>query len=268
MNRHVGVENRGESIGLLGTSTAFGTGVFAIESGSTLTVSGDAVQLGQKRETWMQYLTIQTPTHAFQNPLNQTNAYVDVLFSMDNIYGDYHSFVTIDKRGIKEFSFDRPQNLLVPKVDSLIIRKKKSTTSTEHLAEARTISKVQRGSFSIVERLKGFKALRAGWDSYGAKPIEWSTINRAIVFICHVLYDIDSQNKDIVPPPFIAPRSDGGIQFEWSTCYKELIHTIPDKENERIEYLKTDMTSGEEKEEEGEVSSINDLVSIVTDWLL
>lgn len=268
MNRHEWLENRGESIGLLGTSTAFGTGVFAVESGSTLTVSGDTVQLGQERETWMQYLTVQTLTHPFQSPLNQTNAYIDVLFSVDNIYGGYHSFAMIDKRGIKEFSFGRPQNLIVPKVDSLIIRKEKSTTSTENLAEARTISKVQRGSFSIVERLKSFATLRANWDSYDAKPIEWSTINRAIAFTCHVLYDIDSQNKDVVPCPFIAPRSDGGIQFEWTTCYKELIHSIPEKENELIEYLKVDSVSGEEKEEEGEVSSIDDIVDIVTEWLL
>lgn len=265
MNELVWLENRDDSIYLLGTSTAYGIGAFAVESDNLLTVSGDVAQLGQRRDTWMQYQAVQTPTHPFQSSLNQANAYVDVLLSMDICYGDYHSFATIDKSEINEISFVSPQHLAITRIGSL---KEKSTTSTKNLAESKTISKVQRGSLSIVKRLKSFAALRAGWDSYGAKPIEWSTISRAIAFICHVLYDIDCQNKDVVPLPFVAPRSDGGIQFEWSTCYKELILTIPAKENELMEYLKTDINSGEEKEEEGEVSSIEDLVRIVTDWLL
>ncbi len=106
-----------------------------------------------------------------------------------------------------------------------------------------------------------------GWDSYDAKPIRWSTITRATEFFSKVLYVVSNENKDIVPP-FIAPLSDGGIQFEWNTCYKELTHSIPEKEGEPLEYLKVDKISGEEKEKEGVVSSIDDMVDILIEWLL
>jgi hypothetical protein len=216
----------------------------------------------------MPYLTVQAPTNQFQNPQNQTNAYIDTRFYPDMKCGGNYSFTMIDKRGINNFFFASPQDFLVSEIGPLILRKVKPTTWIENFAETKTISKVQLGSHSIVEKLKSFAALEANWDSYDAKPIEWSTIIRAIKFSNHILYAIDSQDKDVVPRPFIAPRSDGGVQFEWSTCYKELILTIPAKENELMEYLKTDINSGEEKEEEGEVSSIEELVHIVTDWLL
>lgn len=267
MNKFVDLENRLDSVGLLGTPTEYGIGAFTAESGSALTVSGDIAPLGQKRAEEVQYQAVQAPTCRFQDSLNQTNVNIDAILSMGIVYGDYRSFSKISKRGIAGITFD-PSQLFIAIIDPQFVRKEKSTTSTENLAESEIVSKVQRGSVSLVERLKSFKSLNAGWDSYGAKPIEWSVINRAIEFVCHVLYDIDSQNKDVVPHPFIAPCSDGSIQFEWSTCYKELTLSIPEKETKPIEYLKADMTSGEEKEEEGEASSINDIVSLVTDWLL
>lgn len=268
MNRLVVLKDRYDSGSLSGTPTACGIGAFAVESDNTLMVSGDTVQLGQEREIGIPYLTVQTLAHQFQNPQNQTNAYVDTRFFSDMKFGGNYSFAVINKRGIDKFSFDSPQSLLVPEIDSLILHKEKSATWIENFAETKTISNVQLASHSIVERLKSFATLETGWDSYDAKPIEWPTIIRAITFSYQVLYVIDSQNKDVVPRPFIAPLPDGGIQFEWSTCYKELIHSIPEKENDLIEYLKVDNASGEEKEEEGEVSSIDDIVGIVTEWLL
>lgn len=267
MNTLVDLDNKIDSNGLLGTSTEYGNGAFVAESGSALTVSGDIVPLEHKREEGVQYQAVQTPTCRFQDPLNKANVNIDAILSMGIAYGGYHSFSIISKRGIAGITFGSSP-LSIATIDSQFVRKEKSTTSTENFAESRIVSKVQRGSISIVERLKGFKSLKEGWDSYSAKPIEWSAINRAIGFVCHVLYNIDSQNKDVIPHPFIVPCSDGGIQFEWSTCYKELTLTIPEKETEPIEYLKADMTSGEEKEEEGEASSISDIVSLVTDWLL
>lgn len=241
----------------------------SVDSSKYEMARGDSTSLWQcGGELKYHSLAVEIPTQNFQHTQDRTNENINIYFLINFTYEGTYSYTRMDKRGERGFSFSKPSNNFIPRTDFQKLHKGSSPTWTENFAEIKIASKLRLGSTYMIERLKKFATLEAGWDSYDAKPIEWPTVIRAITFSCQVLYVIDSQNKDVVPRPFIAPRPDGSIQFEWSTCYKELIHTIPEKDNELIEYLKTDMTSGEEKEEEGEVSSINDLVNIVTDWLL
>lgn len=211
---------------------------------------------------------VETPTQNYQNIHERTNEKNNI-YNFISFKGDHNRFFTcMDKRGKWAIYSFGSSNNYVDERDYQLLYEASSSTWTGNIAQNKTIFKMQQGSRQIVNRLKKFATLEAGWDSYGAKPIEWFTIARAIDFFYKVLSVLENERKKVVPVPFIAPRSDGGIQFEWSTCYKELIHSIPEGKKEPLEYLKIDMPSGEEKEEEGEVSSINDLVSIVTDWLL
>jgi hypothetical protein len=211
-------------------------------------------------------LAVEIPTQGFQNIHDRTNDN-NIYFHLNLIANQNYYLALMNKRGKREISSFR-LNDYVDNVNFQTLHKESAPTWTVNIAEAKIMPKIQHGSRSIVNRLKEFATLEKGWDSYGANPIEWFTITRAIEFFFRVLCVLDSDDKNVVPIPFIAPRSDGGIQFEWSTCYKELIHSIPDEKEKPIEYLKVDSVSGEEKEEEGEVSSIDDIVDIVTEWLL
>ena len=130
------------------------------------------------------------------------------------------------------------------------------------------ISNIQVGSSGIIERLKQFAMLEKGWDSYDANPIQWSTIFKAIDFYFRVRLDLEIKNEKAPPIPFVAPLSDGDIQFEWRTCYKELLIEIPEDKNNEIEYLKIEKTLEGETETEGKFIKTSDAVKLVTDWLL
>lgn len=215
--------------------------------------------LGRRGKLLCHPLVIEIPTQRFQHIHERAN---------ENISRYKQNYFFPYKREQKGLSYSESYNNCVGKIDSQLLHEGSISTWTENIAETKIIPKVRQGSRCIVNRLKKFATLKVGWDTYNAKPIEWLTITRAIKFFYTILCVMETENKDVVPLPFVAPRSDGGIQFEWTTCYKELIHSIPEEKMEPIEYLKTDMTSGEEKEEEGVVSGIDDLVNIITDWLL
>ncbi len=63
----------------------------------------------------------------------------------------------------------------------------------------------------LVPALSGLQALVAlphDWDSYGAPPIDFSYVTKAI----QVLVEVMEHNT---PAPSVVPTSRGGIQFEW-----------------------------------------------------
>lgn len=241
----------------------------SVDSSKYEMARGDTASLlrGWRRELLFHPLAVEIPTQNFQPTQDRTNENINIYFLINSIYEGNYFFTRMDKRGKRGLSFSEPSNNFVDGIDFQSLHEGSTSTWTENFAEIKTIPKIQRGSNSIIERLKKFATLEAGWDSYDAKPIRWSTIIRAIQFFSNVLYVVSNENKDIVPP-FIAPLSDGGIQFEWNTCYKGLIHSIPEKEEEPLEYLKVDKISGEDKEKEKVVYSIDDMVDVVIEWLL
>jgi hypothetical protein len=67
----------------------------------------------------------------------------------------------------------------------------------------------------VDDRLHSFSQLADNWDSYGASPIDESLIRQAIQLL-------KASNLDDFPKPFVVPRKDGGINFEWDIGEKFL----------------------------------------------
>lgn len=61
-----------------------------------------------------------------------------------------------------------------------------------------------------MEQMRGFDALDAGWDSYGAHLVHSDSVLQAL----RLLADVFSIREDITDP-MIVPTSEGGIQLEW-----------------------------------------------------
>ncbi|HEX3130798.1 MAG TPA: hypothetical protein VH394_25915 [Thermoanaerobaculia bacterium] len=97
-------------------------------------------------------------------------------------------------------------------------------------------------AFKEAERvIAGLLKMPAGWDSYGAKPIDRQ---RAAAARYVVWMSIASG----APPPAIVPTSDGGIQLEWHRCGVDLeIRAVAET---LLEISFEDLESGEIYEDE------------------
>lgn len=112
----------------------------------------------------------------------------------------------------------------------------------------------------IINRIKGFASLDENWDSYGAKTIELSTINRAIDFFSNI-----TSKFPTAPLPFISPGPNGEIHFEWEGYSKILKHILPEDENDPPEYLLIDKISGEKTYERA--YNMKKMLDVVTRWM-
>jgi hypothetical protein len=112
-----------------------------------------------------------------------------------------------------------------------------------------------------VGRLKEFAELKPDWDSYGADPIQWSTIGRAIDFFTQVI-DV----APLVPLPFVAPSPDGSIFFEWESCSRSIKNYIPSSPQELIEFLLVDKSSGRIDRTAGKADTLGVMVNIIREW--
>jgi hypothetical protein len=63
--------------------------------------------------------------------------------------------------------------------------------------------------------LNQLATLPENWDSYGSPSVRTEILNNAE----HFLNNLDVEK---IPPPFVAPVSGGGIQFEWSNQDRDL----------------------------------------------
>ncbi len=72
---------------------------------------------------------------------------------------------------------------------------------------------------AATKRLDHLLGLDKNWDSYGASPIEPATVGAAL----QVLADVMQAGT---PQPFLGPRTDGGLQAEWTFGDVELGFTV------------------------------------------
>ncbi|MEW6008168.1 MAG: hypothetical protein AB1629_00850 [Candidatus Omnitrophota bacterium] len=190
------------------------------------------------------------------------------LFILNRTYRSNVYRFFIDKKGLDEItifsSSSSPEIIELNPVPLAV-----STTWTGNFIETEVSNRVELGLRTIIERLKKFAELDPNWDSYDAESIEWDTISRAIDFFTRVVVMLTKENKRNSPVPFVAPVSDGSIQFEWRTFYKELIITIPKQVGDKLGYYKAekDIVFGE-VEESGNTSNIEDVIELAKDWLL
>ena len=110
----------------------------------------------------------------------------------------------------------------------------------------------------IINRIKGFASLGENWNSYGAKTIEWSTINRAIDFLSNIISEFPNASL-----PFVAPGPNGEIHFEWDIFPKTLVLSIPEDKNDAFEYV----TSGKEGKMCGRSLNMEEMLNIVICWM-
>lgn len=212
-------------------------------------------------------LDVVTPSQKFQLSKNRTNYSIDSNVCMNLASEGIYSHICIgDKRYRSLFSSEKAVPIPID-VDFQSLRGYDRCSWTENLSETDEFSEIELGLLSIIGRLNKFADLEKGWDSYKAKPIKRMTITRAINFFSKVLYISLVERKKNFPVPFIAPLADGGIQFEWQTCYKELIHIIPENEKDALEYLLVNKSLYGDKEEEAVALGIDEMVDIAVDWL-
>jgi hypothetical protein len=104
------------------------------------------------------------------------------------------------------------------------------------------------------EELHGFAALRPNWDSYDGDPPSDHAITRASALLATTQYLLGTQVGERIGPDYVAPRSDGGVQIEWSSALRKI--SVEITAEGRLAYLLVDNTSGRrEAKEQHDVSA-------------
>jgi hypothetical protein len=106
--------------------------------------------------------------------------------------------------------------------------------------------------------------LQAGWDTYGAPPIDEDCLGGAVASLKQII-GWRREQELMVEAPFVAPMSNGGVQLEWEKEGKYLeVHVEPEPPHPT--FLAVAETPGGEISEEGVVdseSAFKDLLSWV-----
>jgi hypothetical protein len=189
-------------------------------------------------------------------------------FMLNVFFNNNYSYIKIDKRGLSILQqYNMVNASKIDKIDYQPSQGRLSSTWTDNFIELEKTSKVEIGLSSIAPRLRKFASLKTGWDFDKAEAIGWETITAAIDFFAKVLYDLNKNEKKSPIVPFVAPLPDGGILFEWKTCYKELNVVIPAHPNIEMEYLMVEKTVFGEEQEDKVTFIVNDVIEVITNWL-
>ena len=116
---------------------------------------------------------------------------------------------------------------------------------------------IDEGFGEVFKRIGHFARLEPNWDSYDSPSIEKECIGRGISFL-KKLFQWREEIGLRIPAPFVAPLSDGGIQFEWEKGTRYLEISIVPK-SPTIDYLATDQAPDGELVLEGSLKSQDDL---------
>src|SRR3989338_4905160 len=195
----------------------------------------------------------------------QTNVGLNFINGLRMQNDDNAVFFIHEKGELRTYAFTWGHDAYQAGLDFEYFHGRNPTTRTENLGEIQLLDKTLEGFNKVKHRFKKISELKAGWDTYGAKPIKKETIQKASEFFVKVVFGAALDNNDI-PLPFITPLEDGNIFFEWRTCFKEIFITVPEDKQEAYTYLKVDKILN--KKFEGEKADLNDLVNLAIDWLI
>lgn len=144
--------------------------------------------LPNKDKDWQFYLIlIEKTNRPFQSPQDHTNNRINRRIFLDWIRDKQYISLFEDKKNREGFSF--ASAALPPAFDkhpNLPISEE-FPNWTENFLELESNKRLQLVSNETIKRIKEFKLLKEGWDSYNAKPIKWATIIRAIDFFTKVI---------------------------------------------------------------------------------
>lgn len=71
---------------------------------------------------------------------------------------------------------------------------------------------------AAVRKLLEFGDLEPDWDSYGAEPVALKAVQKAERLLSKIADQFYPTKGEKICPFDIAPRSDGGVQFEWRSA--------------------------------------------------
>lgn len=89
---------------------------------------------------------------------------------------------------------------------------------------------------AVLQRLGGFTALGAKWDSYNAKAINRKAISAAASFITSAARVLSERGKEFVVP-FAVPLASGAVQLEWD-CGSRFLELEFENEKNSIRFLR------------------------------
>lgn len=116
---------------------------------------------------------------------------------------------------------------------------------------------INEGFDDAFKRIGHFVRLEYNWDSHDSPAIEKECISRGISILKKLLRWREEIGLKI-PAPFVAPLSNGGIQFEWEKDQRYFeISVVP--KSATIDYLAMDEAQGGELILEGSLKSQDDL---------
>lgn len=212
-------------------------------------------------------LSVSNAVKALQPSLKDRTNYRLQYLVLDRACDNNYYRVSVDVKGFNRFDYFS-SSVPYKTIEVTTAPVAMSTTWADTLVETQLADKVKLGVNLIIERLRKIANLKRGWDSYEAEPIESATIIRAIDFFSKIVVQLDRERRNNLPVPFVAPLSDGGIQFEWRTLYKELIIVVPKSIQNDLTYLKVEKDIFGEIEEKEASIVVDDAIQLATTWLL
>jgi len=110
------------------------------------------------------------------------------------------------------------------------------------------------------EKVGKFSTMEPNWDSYGSEPINENCISKAIDILNRLIELRENEGVNI-SAPFIAPLSDGGIQFEWESKLRYLEISI--SSDLSLNWLAINETIEGESSIEGSLTSLGGLKKLI-----
>lgn len=113
---------------------------------------------------------------------------------------------------------------------------------------------------AVVRKMLEFADLEPNWDSYGGKPVALKTVQKAERLFSQIVERFSFTHEGKICPFDVAPRSDGGVQFEWRSEKNALeVEVYP---GQGYGYLLILGEGESRKFEEGDNATISDILTL------
>lgn len=227
------------------------------------TLTNPLKNIASDKEHW--YAQNYDPPVDLLEPSTNTSTFKDIkLFSNFNMGHVYMLSPEISSTSIIENAFapffinSKPSNtLLFFKEENL----PEDTTSLHQIKHTIFKGSIEEKFDTAFNKLGQFAKLKENWDSYASNAIDKNCISRAIDILKYLISLQDQFNFE-TPLPFVAPLSNGGIQFEWEDENKYLELSCLPKSSE-IDFFASGRTSAGEINLEGATKPLSNIIKLL-----